>query len=186
MAASIDSPSAALAPCGSPSTPLDDIGLTPSARNRGRRTSRGSVRPATASSVAHDPRIDGQHQRGLGPPGVGVATADAGRPDEHRVAVGPAPLYDQRKPFVIAPVGGDQHDTGEGVPGGADQFHQEVGQHVMVDEQRPGERRVLATGSIGHGGCHDDIGTGPGEPGRHLHRDPGVRIEREVGTVLLE
>jgi hypothetical protein len=56
----------------------------------------------------------------------------------------------------------------------------------MVDEQRPRKRRVLTTGSVGHGGCHHDVGTGPGEPGGQLHRDPGVRVEREVGTVLFE
>jgi hypothetical protein len=83
-------------------------------------------------------------------------------------------------------VGGDQRDTAERVPGGANQFHQEVGQHAMVDEQRPRKRRVLTTGSVGHGGCHYDVGTGPGEPGGQLHRDPGVRVEREVGTVLFE
>ena len=50
----------------------------------------------------------------------------------------------------------------------------------------PGNARVLATGAIGHRGRHDDIGAGTGEPGRQLHGDAGVRVERQVRAVLFE
>ena len=117
---------------------------------------------------------------------MGIATPHVGRPDEHRVAVRPAPRLEQGQPFVITPVRGDQDDAGEGVPGGANQFEQEVGQYPVIDEERARERRVLATGSIGHRGRHHDIGAGTGEPHGQLHGDPGVRIERKVGSVLFE
>ena len=81
-------------------------------------------------------------------------------PDQDRVSVNKTPGADQRQPFVIAPMGRDQDDPREGVPGGANDLYQQVGQHVMVDEQRPGKSGVFAAGSVRHGGGHGNVRPG--------------------------
>ena len=180
-------PSSALAPVGSPSTPLDDTGRTPSARRRGSNVASGSVQPGSASSRRTTAGSMASSKRRLRPAGVRVPARPSRRARRARRRPrrrSAARADDQR--LLVAAVRVDEHHAGEGAAGGAHELDEQVGQDLVADEERAGEVGVLAAGPVGHGGRHGDARAARRQPGRDGDGDAGVGVEGEVRPVLLE
>ena len=180
------SPSSALAPVGSPSTPLDDTGRTPSARSRGSSVAIGSVRPGSANSRRTAPRIDRQQQGGLRPSGVRVPTRRHRSPHEHVVTFARTTALDRRQRLLVPAMGVDEDHAGKGSAGGAHELDEQVGQDRVADEERAREVGMLPAGPVGHGGRHGDAATARRQSRRDGAGDAGVGVEGQVRPVLLE
>ena len=179
-------PSSALAPVGSPSTPLDDTGRTPSARRRGSSVAIGSVRPGSASSRRTAPGSIASSKDVSVRPACASPPGVIGSPHEHVVTFGRTATLDRHERLLVAAVGVDEDHAGEGAAGGAHELDEELGQDRVADEERAREVGVLAAGPVGHGGRHGDAAPARRQSRRHGAGDAGVGVEGEVRPVLLE
>ena len=192
-------PSAAEAPVGSPSTPFGDTARTPRARSSSISSASGAAFPAPPA-LAHRGRPDrryrwvrttalggggqGEHQRGLGAAGVGVAAearrqARTSRPSARRQ------LDRGGERRGVAAVGVDEDEAVEGLGRRAAELDQDQLGRRGADRERPGEVLVLAARAVGEGRGDD----GAGHPRRgalgERDRDRRVGPDRQVRAVLL-
>ena len=177
------SPSSADAPAGSPSTPFGLTAATPPARIV-RQQVRERGRVARRPPRTDERGVEREHQRRLRAARVGVAagerrrtrrrraprTGAAGRPRRRVETLPPWPLTNTSRPAQRA--------------GRPAQLDQQQPQRLVPDRHRAREALVLARGAVGDG-WGDEQGTGR-RTGGDRRGDPGVGVERQVRTVLLD
>ena len=138
-------PRAMSAPVGSPSTPLRETALTPSARSRGTSSAIGAVAPAAARSMSHQLGAQEQHQRRLGVPGMGVAAREVGPPRQHTAALRGQRCDGQIDGVPVAAMPIDEHHAARPV-GRADELDDDVHHDLGADRQGAREPGVFTAG----------------------------------------
>ena len=174
-------PSAAVAPVGSPSTPLGATAATPPRRSSPISSAEGRGGAGLGPVEADAPGVEGEQQRGLGAAGVGVAAGHRRRPGED-----PAALVDEQ--------GGGRGRTASRLPpwpftnttpakASAERpsSTSTVASASVPIERVPAKPACSPDGAVGDGRGGDDVGPGVGQGGDEGDRDAGVGVERAGG-----
>ena len=132
----------------------------------------------------HPRRVDGQHDRGLGPSGVQVPVPRGGPTGDRMPLVG-QPGEGPPHRLCVATVGGGQDDVGEVVGGRPAELDEQCLGGVLSDGEGSGETVVLAARAEGHRRCDHEERIGGCGRVDHGDRDVGVGGDRQVGPVLL-
>ena len=160
----------------------------PLGAQRGSRVPSGSVHPASASSSRTARGIDGQHQRGLRPPGVRVTARGGGPPHEHVVALGGAaraaagPGPPRCPPWALTTTTPAKEPRAERTSS-----TRRPASTSWPTSSVPGNPACSPLAPYATAGATGDTGTrAAGQPRGHGDGDAGVGVEREVRPVLLE
>ena len=181
-------PSSALAPAGSPSTPLDDTGRTPSARRRGSSVGEGLGAPGLGPLEAHGAGIDGQHQRRLRPAGVRVAARRWRRARRGRRRPRPcSAALTAASASSLPPCALTSTTPAKELRADRTSSTRRSARTSWPTRSVPGKPGVLAAGAVGAPRAPRATSSRrAAQARRHRHGDPGVGVEGEMGPVLLE